>query len=142
MKIILKQMKIFKKDIVVTEAHLDNLNHVNNVRYIQWIEDVIKDHWLAHAPQALRDAYFWVVLNHNVSYKNPALLGDIVKFRTEVLDIGAATSNCLIEMYDGRTGRTFVVAKTRWCLLDSKTQKPRRITPEIEEVFTEAAFAY
>lgn len=135
-------MKIFKKDIVVSEADLDTLNHVNNVRYIRWIEDVIKDHWLEHAPRELKKAYLWIVLNHNVSYKNPALLGDIVKFKAEILDIGAATSNCLIEMYDARTGKTFVVAKTRWCLLDSQTQKPRRITEAIEEVFTEAAFAY
>lgn len=133
-------MKIFKKDMVVTEDDLDVLNHVNNVRYIRWIEDVIKDHWLAHAPEHLKKAYLWVVLHHNVSYKNPAFSGDIIKFKTEVLEIGGATSLCLIEMYDGRTGKTFAVAKTRWCLLDAVTQKPRRITEAIEEVFTEAAF--
>ena len=130
-------MKIFKKDITVARSDLDNLNHVNNVRYIHWIEDVIKEHWLYNASDELKKEYIWVVLNHNISYKNPAFLGDVVKFRPEILEIGAATSNCRIEMFSAETGKTFAVAETKWCLLNSKTQKPRRITEDIKALFTQ-----
>ncbi|MGC1514312.1 MAG: acyl-CoA thioesterase, partial [Maribacter sp.] len=29
----------FKKELIVKEEDLDDLNHVNNVRYVQWIQD-------------------------------------------------------------------------------------------------------
>lgn len=134
-------MKIFKKDVTVARSDLDNLDHVNNVRYIHWIEDVIKEHWLYNASAELKKEYIWVVLNHNISYKNPAFLGDVVKFRTEILEIGAATSTCLIEMFNAETGKPFAIAETRWCLLNAVSQKPRRITQEIKDLFTEEAFA-
>lgn len=129
--------KIFKKDITVSQDDLDNLNHVNNVRYVQWIEDAIKDHWVAHASEDLKKDYFWIVLNHNISYKTPAFLGDTVKFRIEVLAVGAATSDCLVEIYHAETGKILVSAETRWCLLDSKTLRPRRITEEMKPIFIE-----
>lgn len=130
-------MKIFKKDITVSEDDLDNLNHVNNVRYVRWIEDAIKDHWLVHASEDLKKNYFWIVLNHNISYKSPAFLGDVVKFRIEVLNVGVATSDCLVEIYHADTEKILVSAETRWCLLDSKSLRPRRITEEMKPIFIE-----
>lgn len=130
-------MRIFKKDVIVSRSDLDNLNHVNNVRYIHWIEDVIKEHWLYNASPELKKEYIWVVLNHNITYKNPAVLGDTVKFKTKILDLSAATSTCLIEMYNADTNKVFAAAETRWCLLNAESHKPRRITQEIKNLFTQ-----
>ncbi len=130
-------MRIFKKDIIVSRSDLDHLNHVNNVRYIHWIEDVIREHWLFNASGKLKRRYIWVVLNHNITYKNPGYLGDPVKFKTKVIEIGAATSICTIEIFNAETGTVFAVATTKWCLLDAVTHKPKRITEEIKELFTD-----
>ena len=33
------------KEIVVSDEHLDQNNHVNNVQYVHWVEEMAKEHW-------------------------------------------------------------------------------------------------
>ena len=33
------------KEIVVNDEHLDQNNHVNNVQYVHWVEEMAKEHW-------------------------------------------------------------------------------------------------
>ena len=41
------------KEIVVNDKHLDQNNHVNNVQYVHWVEEMAKEHWdiLTQIPQ-------------------------------------------------------------------------------------------
>jgi acyl-CoA thioester hydrolase len=52
--------KIFQADIIVKQADLDELNHVNNVVYLQWVQDVAAAHWRSLASPEILDKYFWV----------------------------------------------------------------------------------
>lgn len=36
---------IYSKKITVADEHLDELNHVNNVQYVHWMEEMAKEHW-------------------------------------------------------------------------------------------------
>ena len=38
-------MKILEQEITVSKNDLDDLNHVNNVVYINWIQEIAKNHW-------------------------------------------------------------------------------------------------
>ena len=38
-------MEPFEQKIRVTAAHLDELQHVNNVQYLQWVQDIAGAHW-------------------------------------------------------------------------------------------------
>ena len=44
----------FTGTIEVTLDHIDELNHVNNVAYVQWIQDVAVKHWNAVASDEIR----------------------------------------------------------------------------------------
>ncbi len=85
-------MEIYEKIIEVSQGDLDFLDHVNNVRYIQWIQDISEEHWQKKAPAEIKEQVVWVVLNHNVDYRNPARLGDRIRIKTFVLDSAGATS--------------------------------------------------
>jgi len=37
--------EIYEMELKVTKEDLDELQHVNNVRYVQWIQDIAKAHW-------------------------------------------------------------------------------------------------
>lgn len=65
-------MKTFQ--FTVTKEDLDELNHVNNIRYIQWIQDIAKAHWQQIATDDIYNSYFWVVRKHVVAYKASAHL--------------------------------------------------------------------
>ena len=38
-------MKTLAQEITVSKNDLDDLNHVNNMVYINWILDIAKKHW-------------------------------------------------------------------------------------------------
>lgn len=129
-------METYQKTITVEEDDLDELNHVNNVRYVQWIQDISKEHWLTVAPKKMRDGIIWVVMNHNITYKNAAKLGDIIKINTYISQSRGATSIRVVEMHDRKTGRLLLRSTTQWCLLKADSLKPIRISEEIKQVFS------
>lgn len=125
----------FRKTIVVQEGDLDELNHVNNVRYVQWIQDISKEHWVTTAPEPMREGVIWVVMHHDITYKNSAQLGDVIHATTYIEKSGAATCVRIVEMHDAVTDTLLVRSSTDWCLLNEKSLKPIRISEEIKQVF-------
>ena len=59
-------MQTHEKLITVTLDDLDQLHHVNNVRYVQWVQDIAEEHWLLKTSAEITDAYFWVLLKHSI----------------------------------------------------------------------------
>jgi len=128
-------MEIFEKLITVTQDDLDELNHVNNVRYVQWTQDIAKEHWMQYASEEIRNDFFWVLLSHHIEYKNPAILNDIVKLKTYVIKAEGVTSTRVVEMYHNKTNKLLVKSETHWCLISSKTLRPTRINSVIADLF-------
>lgn len=125
----------FKRTLTVQEDDLDDLDHVNNVRYVQWIQDISKEHWKTLAPAQMQKGIVWVVLNHNITYRAAAQLGDVLRIETHIADSQGATSHRIVEMFNDKTDQLLVHAVTKWCLINSETQKPMRISAEIKKVF-------
>lgn len=129
-------MQQYTKNILVQEEDLDELQHVNNVRYVQWIQDISKEHWQAVAPEAMRDKAVWVVQNHNIHYKGAAVLGDPIKMETYIQESRGAISTRVVTMHHAESGALLLHSKTAWCLLHAETLKPMRIGEEISRLFT------
>ncbi|GAB5474366.1 MAG: acyl-CoA thioesterase [Maribacter sp.] len=129
-------MEYFEKTLTVTEDDLDDLHHVNNVRYVQWIQDISKAHWQAKAPIEMQEGVVWVVMNHHISYKSAAVLGDVITMRTHIAESRGATSIRVVEMYAAKTNLLLLRSKTEWCLLNKETLRPTRISDAIKSVFT------
>ena len=75
---------VFTMAMTARPEHIDELGHVNNAVWVQWIQEVAVSHWYAIAPEAYRDAYVWVVIRHEIDYLRPALPGETVTGRTWV----------------------------------------------------------
>ena len=128
-------MKIFEKIITVSEDDLDDLNHVNNVRYVQWVQDIAKEHWLTYVSKDILDTYSWFLVNHFIEYKSQALLGDQLLLKTYVPIVEGVSTTRHVEIINVKTNKLIIKSKAKWCLIDSKTQRPTRITTEIAELF-------
>ncbi|WP_291864125.1 thioesterase family protein [Maribacter sp.] len=125
----------FEKKITVVANDLDELKHVNNVRYVQWIQDISKEHWKARAPKKLQENTIWVVLTHYITYKKPAQLGDSILIKTFIKESKGAISVRVVEMFNAKTNSLLLRSSTEWCLLNAKTQKPMRISEDLKNVF-------
>ena len=119
----------------VVSEDLDELMHVNNVRYVQWVQEIAKAHWQSVTTPTQQQENVWVLLSHQIDYKSSAVLHDEIHLKTYVTRTEGVTSTRIVEMYHKDTEKLIVKSETNWCLLDGKSKKPKRITPEIVNVF-------
>jgi|SRR5690606_19425025 acyl-CoA thioester hydrolase len=128
-------MSIFETVFTVEEKHIDDLLHVNNVHYVQWVQDIAKLHWDTNATESIRSRYFWVLTTHYIEYKNSALLGDLINVKTYVSKYKGAVCHRIVEITDKTTNMLLATSETKWCLISTETKRPTRITKEIAELF-------
>ena len=119
----------------VMEEDLDDLNHVNNVIYVQWIQDIAKEHWEVRATDKLKKKFIWVVIRHEIDYKKQAFLGDEILIETYVGETTFVTSERFVNIKNATSGEILVAAKSMWCLLDAKSKRPTKITEDLRTVF-------
>ena len=129
-------MKTLEKEIIVSKNDLDELNHVNNVIYIHWVQEIAKNHWKSLVSSEIIKNYYWVLLEHQIKYLHPAFLGDKIILKTYIEKTEVVKSNRIVEIYNTDTNKLLVTSKTIWCLINAKTKKPNRITDEIREAFS------
>ena len=128
-------MLVFEKNIIVSADDLDNRNHVNNVRYVQWVQDIAEDNWIANTSTAIRNDYYWIMLSHHIQYKAEAVLGDLLLLKTYVTKSEGLRSTRMVEIYNQNTNKLLTTSETIWCFMSHKTNKPARITQEIADLF-------
>jgi len=119
-------IRIFPDDI-------DFMGHVNNARYLNWVQDAVVAHWEKLAPPAAVAEHLWVALKHEITYRKPAFLNDEV-IATVVLDKVEgvrAFYSTLIKRGD----ELLAEVQSSWCCLDAKTLRPARIAKEIAAHF-------
>ena len=122
-------MTVFQTNYSVEASHIDELNHVNNVVYLQWIQDIANLHWTQLKKGVDTAAYAWVVIRHEIDYAGQALLGDAIVAKTWVGKTGGIRSIRHVEFY--KENKLIVKAQTTFCLVNSKNFKPSRITDQI-----------
>lgn len=112
-------------------ADIDELGHVNNAVWVQWIQQVATSHWAARATAQQQAQLIWVVVRHEIDYLRPLLAGQSVTAHTWVPAAaqGAKFDRHMEFVDDG--GAVRVRAKTTWALLDRATGRPMRVREEI-----------
>ena len=84
----------------VTVTHIDLMQHVNNVHYLQWLENVAWDHSVAlgmRQDDYTRLGHGMVVRRHELDYVAPALLGDRVLLATWIVVPGERVGDFVVK---------------------------------------------
>jgi acyl-CoA thioester hydrolase len=119
--------------IRILPADIDFMGHVNNARYLNWVQDAVVAHWQKLAPPQAVAEHLWVALKHEITYRKPAFLNDEV-IATVVLDKVEgvrAFYSTLIKRGD----ELLAEVKSSWCCLDAQTLRPARIAKDIAAHF-------
>ena len=127
---------VFEMALTALPEHIDMLGHVNNAVWIQWMEKVAITHWEAVATSAHQEAFFWVVVRHEVDYLRPAHEGDRINARTWAEPPQGAKSVRVMEFL-GNDGRPCVKSRTQWAIIDKAAGRPIRVPPEVIAPFLE-----
>lgn len=123
----------FSHSFRVESSDIDGLGHVNNVAYLRWVQDVAVAHWFAAATPSQIDKFNWVVIRHEIDYKKPAFAGDDITATTWVGEWTAVTCERFTEIR--RQDQLLAAGRTVWCMIDSITTKPTRISSELIDRF-------
>ena len=59
----------FARTFTALPVHIDALGHVNNTVWVQWIQDLATAHWDNAARTQDWDAFYWVVVRHEIDYR-------------------------------------------------------------------------
>ena len=115
--------------------HIDELGHVNNTVWLEWVQTIATAHWQAVAAPAHQAAYVWVVTRHEIAYRGNVAAGQSVTAETFIPDPprGAQFDRCVVFRND--RGKAIVSARSTWALLDRTSGRLCRVRPEIAAPF-------
>jgi acyl-CoA thioester hydrolase len=122
----------FELNRIVTSADIDDLNHVNNAVYVNWMDDIAYKHWADLTKDYPLPAYVWVVLRHEIDYVGQATLNDEITIKTWIGETKGFKSERYIAFY--KKDVLLVKSKTIWGMLDAETYKPTRIRENVLKV--------
>ena len=128
-------MKEFTLQLTATPDSIDELGHVNNAVWVDWIQQIATAHWSAVAAPEHQAQYVWVVTRHEIDYRGNVGPGDTVMARTWIPDPpqGARFVRC-VEFRDAE-GKVLVGARSVWAMIDKASGRPLRVTDEIVAPF-------
>lgn len=119
--------------LVVSDDEIDELGHVNNVKYLQWIQDVAVAHWNVAATDEQKEKFIWFAIRHEIDYKKPAFENEEITVTTWVGEWTAATCERFTEI--SRGDEILAKGRTVWCMIDRETSKPVRIDSNLRSRF-------
>jgi acyl-CoA thioester hydrolase len=121
----------FTRSFTARPQHIDELGHVNNSVWVQWIQDIATAHWDVAARAQDHAAFFWVVVRHEIDYRGNITEGESAQGATWIPDPpkGATSLRC-VEFRDAQNG-LLVSARTTWAMLDRATRRLVRVRAEV-----------
>jgi thioesterase-3 len=125
-------------EIKIRGYHLDMFRHVNNARYLEFLEE---GRWAFFDGNPdffypLKGVTFFVV-NININYRRPSSLGDLLDIQTRLSKIGTTSGVLRQEIYNKRTGEMIADADITFVIADAKTQKPLNLKDQLKDVIAE-----
>jgi acyl-CoA thioester hydrolase len=130
--------RVYTHEIHVTADMVDANGHVNNVAYIQWMQDAAIHHARATGSTAIAVSIgaTWVVRTHHVEYLRPVFTGETIRVLTWVSNFRKVQSLRKYKLV--RVGDETVVARaeTEWVFVDAKTGRPRTLPEDIKKSFS------
>ena len=121
----------FTKTFVAEPVHIDELGHVNNSVWVQWIQDMATAHWGAVASAEHQDAFFWVVIRHEIDYRGNIAEGEVAHGETHIPDEARGAKSVRVVEFTDKDGKPLVSARTTWAMLDRASGRLARIRPEV-----------
>ena len=126
----------YSKTITIPKKVIDENGHVNNVVYVQWMQDIAVEHYSSIGGiEAQGSESTWVIREHRIEYFLPAFEGEEVEIRTWVENVRRVRSLRKYEFIRKSDSIILVKGETDWVFVDVKTGAPRRVPEEVIDVF-------
>jgi len=132
------QEPIYPFEFTIPENAVDENGHVNNVNYVQWMQDAAVRHYedMGGRQITIDLGATWVVRSHTVEYLRPAFAGERVMVLTWVANMRRVRSLRRYQFIRVKDQQLLVRGETDWVFVDANTGSPRAIPEEVTSLFT------
>ena len=123
-------------EIKVRGFHIDIFSHVNNARYLEFMEEarwVVIDKYIDIKRMQIKGIIF-VVVNININYRRPASMGDILELYLGLAKIGGKSAVFHQEIRLKGTDTVVADAQVTFVFTDKITGKAVNIDDEIKRL--------
>ena len=122
--------------IKVRGYHLDLYGHVNNARYLEFLEEA---RWTffeerGDLPWFLQSGLALVVVNINIDYRYPATMGDPLAIATSVKTIGSRSAVMHQHVTLAGTDKIVAQADVTFVVFDAKQNKAVTLDGQLKEL--------
>jgi len=132
--------QIYSKTISVPQSAIDDNGHVNNVAYLQWMQEIAVEHYAAlGGPNAQKPFGTWFVREHRIEYFLPAFATEDLEVRTWVENLRHVRSLRKYEIVRKQDGKILVQGETDWVFVDVKSGKPVAIPDQVRALFAQTS---
>ncbi len=131
---------VFEHRWAVDAEDLDEMNHVNNLRYLKWCLKAAVAHsddvgWPSRRYH--ESGFGFIVREHKIKYRIPAVLGDEVKIRTWVATMDKVSSVRRYQILRVSDGKRLAEAETTWVFVNLSTLELTKIPDAVRDSFLE-----
>ncbi len=129
--------EIYYHEFTVPRNAVDRNGHVNNVVYVQWMQDTAALHSeVSGGTRAARKAgAIWVVRSHKIEYYKPAFAGEDLIALTWVVNFRRATSLRRYKFLRKSDEVILAEGETEWVFVNANTGRPRKVPDEVVRCF-------
>ena len=122
-------------EIKVRGYHLDVFGHVNNARYLEFLEEarwaLLENHLATLTSKGLA----FVVVNININYRSSATLGDLVEIHSVISRFGGKSCTLTQKMIKKGSQTTVVEAEVTFVILGTDG-RPLAMEGELHKMLT------
>ncbi len=128
---------IYRYEFTVPESATDQNGHVNNVVYVQWMQDVAVLHSDSVGGTDAMNAAggSWVVHSHKIEYLKPAFAEEEVIALTWAVNFRRVRSVRRYKFYRKSDNALLAKGETEWVFVDGESGRPRMIPEELSKLF-------
>lgn len=125
--------------VEIMPEHIDINGHVNNVQYVQWMQDVAISHSQAvGGRQALHELEAtWFAREHHIKYLLQVKKGEELLIRTWADSFKRTSSIRRYDFYRKSDNSLVADASTVWVFIDLKTGRPHPIPETLRKLYIE-----
>ena len=124
---------MFRYPIGIQPADIDHMGHVNNSVYLKWVQDAVVRYWEKVAPTEAVATHLWVALKHEISYRRPTFLDDVVV--ADVIAEQVQGARAFFTTIIKRGEEVVAEVRSTWCCLDAVSKRPARLAGEVVRRF-------
>ena len=123
-----------RMELVVPASAIDANGHVNNVQYVQWMQEAAVFHsarlgWPQERYAAIDRT--WIIRSHTIEYLHSAYAGETINVYTWVADFQKIRTLRKFRFHRPADDTVLAVAATVFIFCDLHTGRPRTIPPEV-----------